>query len=517
MGKSSPKAPDPVATAQAQGAANEQAARTTAKLNNPDTYGPGGTVTHGYGVDGDKDHVEVHTNLSPAQQQIYDNQTNMGITTSGAANDAAGHMAGLLKEDLNTKGLMGWGMGADGVKLPAMTSTLSGAGQGLVGGVPLAGQGIQTGLAGAGQGVRTDVAGAGQGIRSSIGGAGEGIQSGVTGAGQGVNQTFDQGSSMGRIGVDNFSTDRQAVSDALLARTEPQQERDRTALEARLAAQGFTSGSQGYHDAADELNRQKNDARMQAVLAGGQEQSRLFGLDVTRTGFNNAASQTETAARNTALQMGNAAQGQSFGQGVTAAQFANAAQEQGFGQRAQDAGFTNTAQAQGFGQGVTADSFANAGQAQAFGQTAQAGQFANTAQAQEVDQLQRNAALTNAAQGQGFDQAASAAGFGNQARAQAVNETYAQSDNQTKLRQQQLAERLMLRAQPVNEVSALFGLGNGVQMPQQAQVSPTQVAAPDYQGLVSNKYKTDSANAASANSSTAAAGVALASAAVIAI
>jgi hypothetical protein len=71
-----------------------------------------------------------------------------------------------------------------------------------------------------------------------------------------------------------------------------------------------------------------------------------------------------------------------------------------------------------------------------------------------------------------------------------------------------------LRAQPINEVAALFGLGNGVQVPQQAQTSPVQVAAPDYQGLVSSNYKTAAANAASGNATTA---TAVATAAAIAI
>ena len=71
---------------------------------------------------------------------------------------------------------------------------------------------------------------------------------------------------------------RDQVTDALLSRLEPQFDRDRRAMETQLVNQGFTPGSTGYNEAFDEFNRAKTDARMQALLAGGQEQSRLFGL-----------------------------------------------------------------------------------------------------------------------------------------------------------------------------------------------------------------------------------------------
>ena len=67
-------------------------------------------------------------------------------------------------------------------------------------------------------------------------------------------------------------------------------------------------------------------------------------------------------------------------------------------------------------------------------------------------------------------------------------------------------------------MSALFGLGNGVSMPQQAVTSATQVAAPDYQGLVTGNYKA-AAGAAAANNAATAQGVGslVASAAAVAI
>ena len=87
----------------------------------------------------------------------------------------------------------------------------------------------------------------------------------------------------------DFSADRQRVEDALMARLNPNLERDRTALETRLANQGIGIGTEAYNNAVDEFGRRSNDARLSAILAGGQEQSRLAGLERDRAAFQNQA------------------------------------------------------------------------------------------------------------------------------------------------------------------------------------------------------------------------------------
>lgn len=87
----------------------------------------------------------------------------------------------------------------------------------------------------------------------------------------------------------DFSADRQRVEDALMSRLNPSLDRDRSALESRLAAQGIRIGSEAYQAAMGDFGRKSNDARMQAILAGGQEQSRLAGLEAQRAQFENAA------------------------------------------------------------------------------------------------------------------------------------------------------------------------------------------------------------------------------------
>lgn len=128
----------------------------------------------------------------------------------------------------------------------------------------------------------------------------------------------------------DFSQDRQRVEDALMSRINPRLEQDRAALDARLANQGIVPGSEAYNREIDRFNQGATDARMQAILAGGQEQSRLADLEAQRAGFQNAA------------------QAQAFGQGLTGASFANQAAQQMFGNMMDAQAFNNQTAQQGF-------------------------------------------------------------------------------------------------------------------------------------------------------------------------
>lgn len=67
---------------------------------------------------------------------------------------------------------------------------------------------------------------------------------------------------------------RRRVEEAMMSRLQPQFDRDNQALRTRLAQSGITVGSQAYNDEMARADRGLTDARMQAVLAGGQEESR---------------------------------------------------------------------------------------------------------------------------------------------------------------------------------------------------------------------------------------------------
>lgn len=119
-----------------------------------------------------------------------------------------------------------------------------------------------------------------------------------------------------RLPNSDYANQRTAVEDAIFSRVNPQLQRDRQMLDQRLANQGIMPGSEAYNNAIDEANRAAVDARYQAVLAGGQEQSRLAGLD------------------------------------LQAGQFANQAQQQGFGQNAANAALQNNVNQTLFNQGL---------------------------------------------------------------------------------------------------------------------------------------------------------------------
>jgi hypothetical protein len=116
-----------------------------------------------------------------------------------------------------------------------------------------------------------------------------------------------------RIGADDFSADRRRVEEALMSRLTPQIDRDRDALQTRLANQGITQGSEAYQQGVDEQNRQVNDLRMQAVMAGGQEQSRLFGMDQAQGQFFNQATQQGVQNRLMSAEHENQVAQQNFG------------------------------------------------------------------------------------------------------------------------------------------------------------------------------------------------------------
>jgi hypothetical protein len=224
----------------------------------------------------------------------------------------------------------------------------------------------------------------------------------------------------------DYANQRTSVEDAIYSRVNPQLQRDRQQLDQRLANQGIMPGSEAYTNAIDESTRQANDARMQAVLAGGQEQSRLAGLD------------------------------------LQAGQFANQAQGQDFGQQATNANLNNSVNDTRFNQAVTGQTFNNAAQQQNWGQ-----QLAGT---------QAN----NAAQNQNFSQglASNQQNFAQQAQSSQM------ADQQ---RQQQLQEQAYLRSLPLNELNALR-TGSQVTNPQFSAQPQTNVAGTNVAGNIQNNF-----------------------------
>lgn len=80
-------------------------------------------------------------------------------------------------------------------------------------------------------------------------------------------------------GSGGYEASRKSVEDALYSRLNPQLQQARSARETDLANRGIRIGSAAYDRAMQGVGQNENDARQQVVLAGGQEQSRMAGLD----------------------------------------------------------------------------------------------------------------------------------------------------------------------------------------------------------------------------------------------
>ena len=116
---------------------------------------------------------------------------------------------------------------------------------------------------------------------------------------------------------------RDAMTQALLDRQQPMFDRQKSAAESNLLARGFNPGSEAFKASADDLGRQQNDARLLAMQAGGQEQSRMFGLG---TQAREKALQEQAFLRNEPLNTLNAVR---TGAQVTGPQFQGVPQQQG--------------------------------------------------------------------------------------------------------------------------------------------------------------------------------------------
>lgn len=87
----------------------------------------------------------------------------------------------------------------------------------------------------------------------------------------------------------NPSATRDSVEAALNARLQPQQDRDRAALETRLANQGITMGSEAWRSGMDDYSRALTDQRLAVTAQGRGEQESLYNMALGAANLNNSA------------------------------------------------------------------------------------------------------------------------------------------------------------------------------------------------------------------------------------
>lgn len=490
MGKSvaAPAPIDYIGQAKAQGEANIDSARTSAKLSNPNIYGPLGTQTVTYGTPTfdqtayDKAMSDYQANQGRSAERpdigkFTTNRTDDESRIVGQDIDQQGYQNALM-DYLNTTGKAPtreqYTTTAD-QDVPTIRQTLTPEAQATLEaqqrvqkqlanlgeqGIGTARDvlskpfdpnlpGIQTSLDNYGNVAETpNLSSYGQATNapqagllgetpdlSSYGSAGSinanqyGLATGVRPNAYGLaNRNLDL-SNVAAMPV-NAGTTGQA---AILSRLAPQIERSQEATRQRLANQGLVPGTQAYQTAMIEENQRGNDLFTQAALQGIN-----LDLGANAQGFGQAV---------TSGQFGNQAVAQNFGQGVTSANLRNAAIGQNYGLGLKSRELENAAVVQNQQAALAQQNADMARQQQLFGQGVTSAQLGNAAilQNQNAAMLQQQAA--NAAQNQRFNQALGGAQFGNTAQAQS------------------LQQKLALRNQPLNEITGLMS-GSQINMPQ---------------------------------------------------
>ena len=329
-----PPVPDYAAAAAAQGVANKDAAISTAKLGNPNTYGPLGSQTVSYGTTKNYDQagydkaVADYAKLSAAQKKAEGFPTKAQFTT----------------DDYTT---------------PTIRQTLTPDAQATL----TAQQGVERSLAELGQqgiGTAKDILGTPfdpnlPGIQTSI-------------SSTPANQTaYTAGNAQGSVAGPNFQQDIDTSGiaampvnagmtgqQAIMSRLQPQLTQNENATRQRLANQGLVTGGEAYNNEMRTMGQNRNDLELQAAAQG-------INLDalMNQQGFNQAQAQgqfgndAQTSQFNAALAnagLGNSAINQNFSNQLAGQSAQNAAIAQNYNQQLGMAQFGNTAQDQSLAQ-----------------------------------------------------------------------------------------------------------------------------------------------------------------------
>ena len=232
-GYSPPPAPDPVATAQAQGAANKEAAIASQELNMINQRSPYGNLDFsqtGTSAAETPQYTATST-LSPSGQRQLD-LTNQAAEKYGqTANQQLNQVSGQLSQPVNFGGL--------------------------------------------GQAPTADLSSLGQAPTADFSSLGQAPTASFSGLGAAPIANYD---SLGSAPVANEQT-RQAVRQSIQDREQPYQERKLDQLRSRLDTQGIAQGSKAYSDAMFDYNRGLNDFNLGADKQALSQMSQLYGLE----------------------------------------------------------------------------------------------------------------------------------------------------------------------------------------------------------------------------------------------
>lgn len=475
---SQPKAPDPYATAAAQGTINRQTAISQQLLNSMDQTTPDGSLTYsenGSWSDGTPK-IGVTQKLSPTNQYLYDTNQATQTNLANIGRQQSGQIGQLLSTpfDMSQGAITGQTAG-----MPALPSYRAGATPGASpsswGADPTYGN-----LVGGNLNRMNDIAGyTGSDVPT--------IRDFSTRYTTDPTQVSTPGMVQSRYTEDPTQVATRQIGsndqlegqlyDAAFARYQPQLDQQRQSIEADLANRGLKPGSTGYDNAMQGYDNSVNDLRAKTFLDG---QGQAFQQSATRAqndfqqdlasqgqyyGQKLAQNQQnfsqDLAATGQDFQQRLSAQGQAYGQQL-------AANQQNFGQDAQHSN-------QIYGQDLQSAQYNGQRINDQFSRASGAASAMMGAQGQDFSQRQGN-------QQNDFNQGMALAQFGSAQDQYNYQAAMAQ-------RQQALNELLTNRQEPMNEISSLMG-GSQVSRPSWTATPTSTIQPADLTGMVSNNYKT---------------------------
>lgn len=381
---SQPAAPDYAGAATAQGQANIDAARLSAKLGNPNIISPYGNQTVTFGGTPTFDQSGYDAAMSAYQNQQGNSYQNSGFDEFG--NPVSGYNAPMPTREQFTS--------VSNSDQPTITQTLTPAAQEALTNA----QAVQKGLSQVGitaLGNVQDTMGKPfvsntPEFQTSIGDQGPvnygpaADQYGLAGSVSADKYGLAQGFSAEKYGNAQGTLDLSGVAkmpinagmtaqQAIMSRLGPQIEAQRASTFQSLRNQGVTEGSEAWNNAIRSQQQGENDLMTQAQLQG-------LNLDMS-------ANQQGYGQQLSSAGLYNQALGQNFSQGLQANQASNQAIGQNYGQGITSQNQSNAAIGQNFGQGLQSAGLYNQAQNQKYNQALQSAQFGNTALGQ---QYQRN-------------------------------------------------------------------------------------------------------------------------------
>jgi len=271
-----PPAPDFRGMAVAQGAANIDAARLSGKLANPSYDTPIGSRRVSFGYGGDPDQIFITDALSPAGRTAFDQANRISSQLGGMAESSLSRVGAGMTTPFDMSQVRARTQVP--VAAPIDMSQVRARAQ-----VPVAAPIDMSQVRSRGQ-VPLPIANFALPTSGSV--RGRGTLPTVTPL------DMSQVRARGQVPIAT-EAGRDAVQNAIMARVQPMLDRQRTLTQNNLLVQGHNPGSAAWNAVQDDLMRAENDARLAAVAAGGQEQSRLYGLQQAGFGMAEQARQRD--------------------------------------------------------------------------------------------------------------------------------------------------------------------------------------------------------------------------------